>query len=699
MRTICLILGFLLAAVLITSHVSAENAAPSLNLMPWPANLKSDPAGGWLLIDPSFTVALQGSDARLKNVAEIFLNDLRRHTGALNLNFRIAAPAESGVLEIQSGGASKTPQQLGEDESYTLTVTSAKAQLIAKTTLGVMRGLQTFLQLVQVGPHGFALPAVTIDDQPRFPWRGLMIDSSRHFMPVEVIKRNLDGMAAVKLNVFHWHLSDNQGFRVESKRFPKLHQMGSDGLYYTQDQIRDIIAYAHERGIRVVPEFDMPGHCTAWLVGYPDLASAPGPYSIGREFGVFDPAMDPTRDSTYKFLDKFIGEMAKLFPDQFFHIGGDEVNGKAWDGNPKIQEFMHSHGLKNNDELQAYFNKRVQKIVAKYGKIMEGWDEVLRPDVPKDIVIQSWRGQKSLAEAAQQGYRGLLSSGYYLDLIYPTSAHYAVDPFTGPTATLSDDDKKKILGGEACMWSEYVSAENVDSRIWPRMAAVAERLWSPQSTTDIASMYQRLSVISVWLDAYGLMHNTQYNVMLRRMAGTEEVSALRELIDLVEPVKGYSRYQLAVTKPNSATPMNRAVDIARPESIEAREFEGLVNAFIAGPIRPGTEAQLRSQLRAWSDNATKLQPFADKSAFVAEVMPVSQSLSAISSAGLQALDYLDREQKPPADWVQQQLAVVQQAFEPQAQVLLMVSPAIQKLIQFSGGATPTELPIPKRAAQ
>jgi hexosaminidase len=206
---------------------------------------------------------------------------------------------------VNSEHASKPVQELGEDESYTLEVTSSGAQLNAPTTLGVMRGLQTFLQLVEITPQGFAVPAVVIQDKPRFAWRGLMIDVGRHFMPMEVIKRNLDGMAAVKMNVFHWHLSDNQGFRVESKRFPKLQEMGSDGLYYTQEQVRDVISYAHDRGIRVIPEFDMPGHSTAWFVGYPDLASAPGPYTIERKWGVFDPAMDPTRESTYKFLDAY----------------------------------------------------------------------------------------------------------------------------------------------------------------------------------------------------------------------------------------------------------------------------------------------------------------------------------------------------------------------------------------------------------
>src|SRR5439155_9355749 len=170
------------------------------------------------------------------------------------------------------------------------------------------------LQLVKTSSTGFAVLEVTIQDRPRFAWRGLMIDVARHFIPLDVLKRNLDGMAAVKMNVFHWHLSENQGFRIESKKLPKLHQLGSDGLYYTQDEVRELIAYARDRGIRVIPEFDMPGHSTSWFVGYPELASAAGPYQIERKWGVFDPAMDPTQERTYKFLDQFIGEMAALFP-------------------------------------------------------------------------------------------------------------------------------------------------------------------------------------------------------------------------------------------------------------------------------------------------------------------------------------------------------------------------------------------------
>ena len=227
----------------------------------------------------------------------------------------------------------KPVQKLGEDESYRLEVTTEKAVLSAPNPLGILRGLATFLQLVEPGATGFEVPALVIEDKPRFPWRGLHLDVSRHWMPLEVVKRNLDGMSAVKLNVFHWHLSDDQGFRIESKRFPKLQEQGSDGHYLHAGPSSRGIAYARDRGIRVVPEFDMPGHATSWFVGYPQLASGPGPYSDRAEIRHLRSRHGSFARSTYEFLDGFIGEMTALFPDAFFHIGGDEVNGEQWKKN------------------------------------------------------------------------------------------------------------------------------------------------------------------------------------------------------------------------------------------------------------------------------------------------------------------------------------------------------------------------------
>jgi hexosaminidase len=678
--------GILVLCVLLYPAMTTAQQ-PALNLMPLPANAQL--GSGSLHVDSAFSVAFTGyTEPRLERAGERFLRQLARQTG-LPLSFK---PAKSGkaTLVVETEHASKEIQEVGEDESYILDVSTASARIRASTPLGAMHGLQTFLQLVDVSPDGFAAPAITIQDKPRFPWRGLMIDSARHFIPLDVVRRNLDGMEAVKMNVFHWHLSENQGFRAESKKFPKLHELGSDSLYYTQDEIRDLIAYAKDRGIRVVPEFDMPGHSTAWFVGHPELASGKGPYEIERRWGVFDPAMDPTSDKVYKFLDDLIGEMARLFPDHYFHIGGDEVNGKEWDANPKIQAFMKAHELKNNEALQAYFSGRVQKLVTKHGKTVVGWDEVLVEGVPKDIVIQSWRGQASLAKAATQGFRGILSNGYYLDLGWPAARHYAVDPMSGDAASLSAEEKQRILGGESCMWAEYVSPENVDSRIWPRNAAIAERLWSPQEVRDPASMYARLNSISARLEWLGLTHRTVSRHMLQRLAGPaspSEFAALRTLTDLLEPVKDYTREHTATAPPTSGTPLNRIVDAVPLESDAGRHFGELIDQFVATSCQdPAMQSRLHEQLAAWRDNDAILQPLAQRSFLVKEVAANSQDLSALGAAGLAALDAMGKGQTPPDSWKAQQLATIEQAKKPKAQLLLIPAPAVQKLIEAATAA-------------
>ncbi|HET7892648.1 MAG TPA: family 20 glycosylhydrolase [Candidatus Sulfotelmatobacter sp.] len=656
---------------------------PQLNLMPMPASVQM--GSGQLAIKQSFSVAAPGSrDASLDAAVQRFTTQLSRQTG---IPFR-QKPGATATLQIHADHGLEPVLKVGEDESYELTIADSGAKLTAPTTLGVLRGLQTFLQLVQITPAGFAAPAVTIKDQPRFPWRGLLIDVSRHFIPLDVLKRNVDGMAAVKMNVLHWHLSDDQGFRVESKKFPKLTQAGSEGLFYTQEEIREFIAYAHDRGVRVMPEFDMPGHTRSWYLGYPELSSGAGPYTL--EGGGIDPIMDPTRESTYKFLEKFIAEMAKLFPDAYFHIGGDEVDGKQWDANPKIQEFIKAHGMKNNQDLQAYFNQRLEKIVAKNHKTMVGWDEILHPDLPKTVVVQSWRGQASLAGAAKQGYRGLLSYGYYLDLMWPAARHYAVDPMADAAATLTPQEKSLILGGESCQWAEWVTPENVDSHIWPRNAVIAERLWSPQEVKDVASMYARMNAISYDLEWLGLTHNSARTEMLQRMAGNADVSALYVLADVVEPVKDYNRWDDAKGPIDFHAPLTRMIDAVNPESETARRFSDLVQAFAqSGYKDQAAEAEIRTYLTTWRDNDSRLHPVLAQSALLQEDVPLSQSLSALGAAGLQALDYLDKGQTAPDSWKAQQNAVIEQAKTRQGDMTLMVVAPVQQLVDASAGQAQT----------
>jgi len=664
--------GLLFSAVTVLAQGSSQ-----LSLMPIPAHAAA--GEGQLTIDGSFTAGLEGyTDARLVHARERFLATLYRETG-----IPMRGEAESGEprLAIKTSGPGDPVQKLGEDESYHLEVSASRAVLTAANPLGAINGLQTFLQLVSITGQGFAVPAVSIDDRPRFPWRGLMIDSGRHFMPVAMIERNLDGMEAVKLNVMHWHISDDQGFRAQSKVYPLLHEKGSNGQYYTQAQIREVIEYARDRGIRVVPEFDMPCHTTSWFAGYPELASGPGPYPVANRWGVMDSAMDPSREETYAFLDKLVGEMTELFPDSYFHIGGDECNGKEWNANQRIQEFKRVHNFKDNAALQSYFTQRVQKIVAAHHKIMMGWDEVLQPDTPKDVVIQSWRGQTSLAAAARQGNRGLLSNGYYIDLNQPAAEHYLVDPLSGDGATLDAEQKERVLGGEATMWSEFVTPENVDSRIWPRTAAIAERLWSAQDVRDVASMYARLAVISQKLEYYGLEHESLPRVMLQRMSGEDDPKYLEVLGTAVQPPLGYQREELKQYGTSSA--LNRLVDAVPPESETARQFNDLARLIAAGTATSEQISQARAWLVMWRDSDAMLEPALQRSELTQELQPVSQTLAKVAAIGLSALENIQNRRKADAAEASRNMSTLKAAEKPQAVLRNMVAPSVELLVQAS----------------
>jgi hexosaminidase len=622
---------------------------PVLFSAPMPAPWKSVAAPGHLLIDSTFAVETRGfSDSRVDAAVRRFIARIARQTG-----LPIAGGKTILLVENAPGGG---------DESYQLDISPEKAVLGASTVEGALHGLETFAQLIEPGRDGFEIAAVHIEDHPRFPWRGLMIDCSRHWMPVEVIERNLNAMAAVKFNVLHWHLSDDQGFRVESKRFPRLQQLGSDGHFYTQDEVRHIIAYARDRGIRVVPEFDIPGHTTSWFAGYPELASAPGPYSIERNWGIFQPTMNPAREETYQFLDQFLGEMTALFPDRYFHIGGDEVDPAQWKQSASIQAFARERHFETPDDLQAYFNQRVQEMLKKYGKTMVGWDEVLHPGLAPDTVVQSWRGPAALADAAKKGYRGILSFGYYLDHLNPASFHYGIDP------AIADNDR--ILGGEACMWSEYISAETVDSRIWPRAAAIAERLWSPRDVNDLPSMYARLDAISRVLAVVGVKSNEQ--TMLDRMGSGR---ALRVLADASESLGIEGRRD--ARKYSSLVPLNRFVDAVPPESPVVRHLEQMAEKVASNPTAANAEiAALRAAFTDWCASDTHI---ADNF-LTAELVPLSKNLSNLGSIGLRALEFFPAGKSPAADWATQQLQAIDAMEKPVAEVRLAATRPVRILL-------------------
>ncbi|MFL6227173.1 MAG: beta-N-acetylhexosaminidase [Pyrinomonadaceae bacterium] len=674
--SILLILACLLKVGAQTAGADASLFAARHNLMPVPASVRFN--AGRLAVTKSFSVAARGFvDDRLRAGVARAVRRLEGRT-VLELPTGLASDMNAATLVIECQKAGQLVPSVEEDESYSLEVTDRQALLRAPTVVGALHGLETFLQLVAGDREGFYVPAVEIKDAPRFRWRGLLIDVGRHYEPLEVLKRNLDAMAAVKLNVFHWHLSEDQGFRIESKKFPKLTGMGSDGLFYTQDEAREIIAYARERGIRVVPEFDIPGHSTSWLVGYPELGSAPGPYKIERGAGIFEPALDPTNEEVYKFLDTFFGEMAALFPDAYLHIGGDENEGKQWDRNPRIQAFMKAHGIKDNRALQTYFNQRLLKILTKHGKRMMGWDEIFQPSLPKDVVIHSWRGAESLAAAAKQGYDGILSAGYYIDLIFPASDHYKADPLPEGN-TLTAAEAAHVLGGEATMWSEWVSPETIDSRIWPRTAAIAERLWSPRDVNDTEDMYRRLSVISQQLEELGLTHERNQAMMLRRLAGGRDSAALQTLASVVEPVKEYRRPE--VRPQTMLSPLTGLVDAARPDSGAARQFAHDVDALLSDAPRFASHARdLENTLVAWRDAGSQSEVLMNETPALAEAKPLAVDLSRVSAAGLEALSYLTKGAAPPPTWRDSRLAALDEAAKPKAALEFPFLPSLRELI-------------------
>jgi len=711
-----------------TADAATDSPAPAL--MPMPAKIQLAPKR-WALDSPapmaingSFKVGIFGAAARDERVRAAVTRLLQRWGARTGLTFDSLAPdgmlltvagvdtqsppgspvlfAPTGttaplsstngtttsiqtlellpLLVITSATAAPALPALGEDESYTLDIAATYAQLDAPTTTGVLRGIATLTQLLQQTANGYSLPNCFIQDSPRFPWRGLMIDCSRHWMPIEVIKRQLDGMELVKLNVLHLHLSDDQGFRIESKTHPELQQKGSDGHYFTQEQIREIIRYAAARAIRVVPEFDMPGHVSSWSPSHPELMSGSprnagdppsedspgaiwdGTYRIERTAGIFDMVFNPANEATYAFLSEFLGEMAALFPDPYFHIGGDENNGAQWSANPAIQKFIADNHLKNNAGLQTYFTNRVGKILAAHDKKPVGWEEILNDGLAPGSVIDAWRGNgRALAAAAKAGYPVILSAGYYLDLNLHASDMYLTDPLPANTP-LTPDEQKLILGGEAPMWAEWVNAETIDSRIWPRAAAVAERLWSPQTQRDVDDMYRRLAAISLRLDEAGLQHIRNRESLLMRLAGDnatpDQLYALRTFSAALEPVKRYQRSRLQREK-TQQTPLVGLVDAVVTDSASARQFNADVAAFLeerkiveAHKTPPKKAAQILNkidiQIQYWQDAseaiATQLATSSPQLKAVAEYADRASRACKQAEIALTILSYIPDEQ-------------------------------------------------------
>lgn len=651
---------FIATSLLALACIAAPAQSNFVNtLMPQPQHLTA--TDGKLLLTDTFRIETGASqNPILHRATERLMKRLQDKT-ALQLTTSAGTP----TLRITVDDTTATRPIFGQDESYSLKVESTSIKLHAKTIFGVMYGMETLYQLLQGDSKNFYFPTVTIDDAPRFPWRGLMLDPGRHFLPVETVLRTLDGMAATKLNVLHWHLTDDQGFRIESKRFPRLHQLGSNGQFYTQDQIRQVIAYATDRGIRVLPEFDMPGHTTTWMVAYSELGSRkPGEtYTIANTNGVKDPVFDPTKESLYKFLDEYFAEMTALFPDEYMHIGGDENNGKDWAANTNIQAWMKVHNIASAEALQTAFNHRLQAILSKHHRKMVGWDEILQPDLPPDVVIQNWHGAEFLINAAKQGHQGLLSQPFYLDHMRSAEEVYSYDPIPAGS-NLTPAQEKLVLGGEICMWGEQVNDLAIDSRIWPRGAVIAERFWSPATTRDVADMYRRIGPMQLRLDALGLHNLSGPQRGLRQLAGPnpEEQQALATFDSVLQPVDFHERYAEQHTA--ESTPLGHLVDFTVPDPPTRYEFATLVNEYLhtQDAAHHASAAETLTHLfQQWTTAANTVDHISEHSPLVAEEQQRRQQFHQLAATGIEAMQRLQSHQPADIAWIAAHKQVIAEA--------------------------------------
>lgn len=701
------------AALAVSGSALAQGvpALPSVPaLMPVPASVALP--GGRLSLSGGVVLSwAQAPSPALQRAGERFVQRVDALSGRV---FPVAASGDGPRVAVPVTircGADEGALTVHAKEHYALTVSPSGVVLDADGPDGVIHGLATLTQLVIRNDAGPALAFATVNDSPRFAWRGLMIDTSRHFMSIATIKRQIDAMELVKLNVLHLHLSDGTGFRVESKVLPELTRLGSHGQYYTQQELRDLVSYAADRGIRVVPEFDVPGHALALLLAHPELAAQspvnPSPKNKNTA------ALDPTVPGSLRLVRRLYAEMGKLFPDAYFHSGGDEVDPAEWLKNPKIVAYMKAHNFATPQALQADFTAEVQKILAGQGKVMVGWDEVSEAPIPKEVVVDVWRSSKFIASASAAQHPVIVSAGYYLDLLQPAGQHYLVDPYD-PSANgitraqadallakggrpdlvnaflkepappaLTDDQKRYILGGEAPLWSELVTDEMLDARNWPRAAAIAERFWSPATVRDVDDMYRRLAVVDSELQMTGLRSWANTERMEARLSpgNTDPVSVLA---GAVVPLRNYSMNRYVGRHGDR---LDAIGEIASPDPAAAVRFAALVSRWVAGDR--SVVPALRAQLQQWRDNDGAFRQVATVQG-LSEALPVSWRLSVIAGVGLDRLNgrkkALTAQQRAVMDHEEAALnssADVSGSFTgatlPDAGLMIVAEPAVRKL--------------------
>jgi hexosaminidase len=696
----------LVLAVAATTAASAAVAAP---LVPMPRSL--EPAEGVVRIEGPFELQASGCGGAL--VADAF----GRFQRDVSILVGVPLTGRSTPLAISCGASNDGVSPLDASEAYRLRVAARSVAIDSNGEIGVLRALATLRQLIRLEGERVVLLRVAIDDAPRFPWRGLLIDTARHFVSVDALERQIDAMELTKLNVLHLHLSDDEGFRVQSERYPKLTAVGAHGEFYSFAEIRELVRYAAARGVRVVPEFDMPGHSFAMLSAHPEL----GAETLGAGEDVTGSALNPASELTYGFLAQFLGEMTGLFTDPYFHVGGDEATSLVWRESPRIAAFKARHELETDADLEAYFHDRVRRILRSKSRTPIGWEEIAAASAPDEVVVQVWRSSNSTSVVTAAGHRAIVSAGYDLSQLHSVETVYAVDPLdpsahgsvsigtyelsagtdaaervAEPMAPLSAAQREQVLGGEALVWGHIIDEEMLEQRTWPIAAAVAERLWSPATMRDANDLKRRLVSLQHQLRALGLQDETHTRRMITRLApdGPEPVATL---LSAVAPVRNYAhRKRLLET---GTQPLIDLADAASPDSIEALRFGVEVERYLSGDrARAGL---LRTQLARWRDNHTGFEVVAVGRPKLEAALPTSRHLAELAGFGIAALDVLEAGKRLPMAVVKpaqglldlldreeaasRDLTAVRHE-QPPADVFIRVSPEVRRLVEAAAGA-------------
>ncbi len=585
-------LSVLAAASLVATgcETAGNSAGEAPALIPAPEHIEMR-AGAYSLDHDSRLTVADPTDVRLVQLADLVGAELRAATG-------LALATDEGdsggirlVLDPNAGGGTPaTDSPLARDESYALIVAPAGIEIRAATHAGLFYGTRTLLQLIptQVPETGvWTVPALEIRDHPRFVYRGLHLDVGRHFFPPETIKRYIDLLARHKLNVFHWHLTEDQGWRLEIEAYPRLAEVSAwrnetiveknfnpyvgDGIryggYYTKDEVREIVAYAAQRYVTVVPEIEMPGHSVAVLAAYPELACTEGPFEVSTVWGVKDDIYCP-HERTFEFLQDVLTEVMELFPSPYIHVGGDEAPKRRWEESPIAQDVMRREGLADEFELQSWFIRRIESFLLEHGRRLIGWDEILEGGLAAQATVMSWRGVAGGIEAARQGrdvvmtptshlyfdyYQGRNREGEPLAIggYLPLDLVYSFEPVP---EELTESEGKRVLGAQGNVWTEYIKTpEHVDYMAYPRALALAELTWSPRSARDWLDFSERLPAALARLEALGVHYR------IPEPAGLEEdVLTLAESVELElrNPLPWAEvHYTLDGTEPTGGSPV------------------------------------------------------------------------------------------------------------------------------------------------